>query len=163
MGESEDLLSNAPEHAARSQPSGPSAAPARHLAVVACMDARLDLFAILALKPGDAHIIRNAGGIVTDDTIRSLVLSQQLLGTREVILIHHTDCGLHGRTDEEIATTVEKSTGTRPSFPFLTFTDTTGSVRSSMTRLSESPLIVSDHLRGFVYDVETGHLNAVDP
>lgn len=163
MSESEELVSHAVEHEAHFRPTGLSAAPARHVAVVACMDARLDLSAILALKPGDAHIIRNAGGIVTDDTIRSLVLSQQLLSTREIVLIHHTDCGLYGRTDEEIADTVEAATGVRPDFPFFTFTDTAESVRSSMLRLTDSPIIDSDKMRGFVFDVETGHLAPVDP
>lgn len=138
--------------------------PADHLAIVACMDARLDVYALLGVANGDAHIIRNAGGVVTDDVIRSLCLSQRFLGTREVILIHHTDCGMQKTTDTEFNEVLEAELGVRPAWSLEAFTDPASDVRQSMERLRLSPFIQhKDHIRGFVYDVATGRLDEVQP
>lgn len=136
--------------------------PARHLAIVACMDSRMDIFEMLGLQNGDAHIIRNAGGVVTDDVIRSLLLSQRLLGTTEVILVHHTDCGLTKVTDDELKGQLEAETGIRPSFAIECFTDPYADVRQSIARLRNSPFVASkDQISGYVYEVETGLLRPV--
>jgi carbonic anhydrase len=143
-------------------PGLPAAAPRRRLAVLACMDARLDPAALLGLEDGDAHVIRNAGGVVTDDAIRSLAISQTLLGTEEIVLIHHTDCGLLTVTDEEFAERLELETGSRPGWRAHAFTDLDQSVRDSIARLRESPFVQRDSsVRGFVYEVETGRLREV--
>jgi len=137
-------------------------APASKVAVVACMDARLDLFGALGLRPGDAHVLRNAGGVVTDDTIRSVTISQRLLGTEEVILVHHTDCGMLGLDDDEFHTGIEADVGQRPPWSSDGFADLEGSVRRSIERIRTSPFIPhTDHVRGFVYDVQTGALREV--
>ena len=136
--------------------------PGRGLAVVACMDARLDTHKLLGLNEGDAHVIRNAGGVVTDDAIRSLTISQRLLGTREVILIHHTDCGMLTFRDDDVKDAIFADTGLRPSFALEAFPDLDGDVRQSIARIKASPFIpVKDHVRGFVYDCATGRLNEV--
>jgi carbonic anhydrase len=136
--------------------------PARHVAVVACMDSRLDVFALLGLGLGEAHVLRNAGGAVTDDVIRSLSISQRLLGTTEVILIHHTDCGLQKTTEDEFKGAVEAETGIRPPWAVEAFTDAGADVRQSMGRILSSPFIPhKDAVRGFVFDVATGKLNEV--
>ena len=136
--------------------------PSRHVAVVACMDARLNVYAILGLNDGEAHVIRNAGGVITDDEIRSLAISQRLLGTTEIILIHHTDCGLQKITDEEFKRQVEAETGIRPPWAVEAFTDAAADVRQSIGRLNASPFIPhKDAIRGFVFDVATGKLNEV--
>jgi carbonic anhydrase len=136
--------------------------PARGVAVVACMDARLHVSDILGLEVGDAHIIRNAGGVVTDDAIRSLVISQRLLGTTEVILIHHTDCGMLTFTDDAVKAQIQKETGIRPSFSLEAFPDLDDDVRQSIARVKASPFIPHrDQVRGFVYDVHTGALREV--
>lgn len=133
--------------------------PRRALAVVTCMDARLDVFAALGLEVGDAHIIRNAGGIVTDDVIRSLCLSQRLLDTRAIVLIGHTDCGLEGVSDDEFAARLEADTGHRPDWTAGGFERVEEAVRSSLRRLEETPFLAHrDRLAGFVYDVDTGRL-----
>ncbi|MBJ7609675.1 MAG: carbonic anhydrase [Candidatus Dormibacteraeota bacterium] len=138
--------------------------PARRVAVVACMDARLHVSQILGLEVGDAHVIRNAGGAVTDDTLRSLLISQRLLGTEEVILIHHTDCGMLTFTDDEVKTQVFEDTGIRPAFALEAFADLDEDVRQSIARITTSPLIPRrDRVRGFVYDVHTGSLREVTP
>ena len=138
-------------------------APARHLAIVACMDSRMAIFGILGLEHGDAHIIRNAGGVITDDVIRSLCLSQRALGTREIILLHHTDCGLHNVSDDDFKASLERETGIKPWWSLESFTDPYADVAQSMRRLEHSPFIAhKDHIRGFVYDVETGVLHEVD-
>ena len=143
-------------------PSDPK--PSRQLAVVACMDARLDVAEVLGLEPGDAHIMRNAGGVITDDVIRSLALSQRKLGTREIVLVHHTDCGLGKITDEEFIAELEGDAGETPPFAIESFDDVDESVRESMRRLRASPFLVSrDRVRGYVYDVESGSLREVDP
>ncbi len=136
--------------------------PARHVAVVACMDARLDVHKILGLQEGDAHVIRNAGGAVTDDAIRSLAISQRLLGTREIILIHHTDCGMLTFKDDDLKKKIESETGIRPAFALEAFSDLEDDVRQSIARIKASPFVPNkSNLRGFVYDVRTGKLNEV--
>ena len=133
--------------------------PQRRLAIVACMDSRMDIFQMLGLAHGDAHVIRNAGGVVTDDVIRSLVLSQRLLGTREIILLHHTDCGLQKVVDDELREQIEAETGILPEFSFESFKDPFQDTRQSIRRLQVSPFIShKDHIRGFVYQVEDGRL-----
>lgn len=133
--------------------------PARQLAVVACMDSRMDIFQILGLEHGAAHIIRNAGGVVTDDVIRSLVLSQRFLGTREIILIHHTDCGLQRVVASDLLEELEAETGIRPSWSIEAFKDPHQDVRQSIRRLYISPFVaLKDDIRGFVYQVEDGRL-----
>ena len=136
--------------------------PARKLAVVACMDARLHVSKILGLDEGDAHVIRNAGGAVTDDAIRSLAISQRLLGTEEVVLIHHTDCGMLTFTDDAVKAQIQKDTGIRPPFALETFSNLEDDVRQSIARIKASPFVPKkDRVRGFVYDVKTGRLNEV--
>ena len=138
-------------------------APARKVAVVACMDSRMPLFPLLGLAVGDAHVIRNAGGVITDDTIRSLTISQHLLGTREIVLVHHTDCGLQKTDDAAFADLVEQATGVRPPWPARAFTDVDADVRESIRLLQESPFLLSREVCGTVYDVATGRLRRVDP
>ena len=136
--------------------------PARGLAVVACMDARLDVHQIMGLAEGDAHVIRNAGGVVTDDAIRSLTISQRLLGTREIALIHHTDCGMLTFRDDDVKDAIEADTGLRPAFAMEAFPNLEADVRQSMARIAASPFIPhKDQVRGFVYDCATGSLNEV--
>lgn len=136
--------------------------PARKVAVVACMDARLDVYRMLGLAEGDAHVLRNAGGVVTDDVIRSLAISQRLLGTNEIVLIHHTDCGMAKFSDDELKAQITEETGIRPPFAFEAFDDEAADVRQSIRRIQASPFIPhKETLRGFVYDVETGRLNEV--
>ncbi|MXW94496.1 MAG: carbonic anhydrase [Acidimicrobiaceae bacterium] len=136
------------------------AAPARRLAVVACMDARLDVLRILGLRAGEAHIIRDAGGVATDDVIRSLCLSQRALGTREVVLVHHTDCGLQLIDEDRFLAELEAETGSRPSWPLETFADPYEDVAESIRRLRSSPFLPhKDHIWGFVYDVDDGKLH----
>ena len=138
--------------------------PARGLAVVACMDARLDVHRIMGLTEGDAHVIRNAGGVVTDDAIRSLTISQRLLGTREIALIHHTDCGMLTFRDDDVKDAIEADTGLRPAFAMEAFASLEGDVRQSMARIQASPFIPhKDQVRGFVYDCATGRLIEVSP
>jgi carbonic anhydrase len=136
--------------------------PSRQLAVVACMDSRMPLFGILGLKPGEAHILRNAGGVITDDVIRSLVLSQRFMGTREIVLVHHTDCGLMRVSEDQLRSEIERETGVRPSFSFESFQDPHANVRQSIRRLQNSPYLQHRELiSGFVYAVETGALEEV--
>jgi len=136
--------------------------PARKVAIVACMDARLQMGALLGLGEGDAHVIRNAGGVVTDDVIRSLTISQRLLGTREIMLIHHTDCGMLTFTDAELKEAIEKETGIRPPFAIDAFSDLEDDVGQSIARIKASPFVMhKDAIRGFVYEIETGRLREV--
>ena len=136
--------------------------PAQKLAVVACMDARLKVHEILGLEAGDAHVIRNAGGIVTDDAIRSLVISQRLLGTREVLIMHHTDCGMMTFHDDELKDEIEAETGLRPPFALEAFGELERDVRQSMSRILASPFIrYKEQVRGFIYDCATGRLTEV--
>jgi carbonic anhydrase len=136
--------------------------PAKHTAVVACMDARLDVYRILGLHEGDSHVIRNAGGVVTDDAIRSLVISQRLLGTTEIILIHHTDCGMLTFTDDALRASIAAETGFKPAYALNAFDDLATDVRAGIARIKADPhLLHADHVRGFIFDVATGKLNEV--
>jgi carbonic anhydrase len=136
--------------------------PASHVAIVACMDARLNVYGILGLKEGEAHVIRNAGGVVTDDEIRSLAISQRLLGTTEIILIHHTDCGMLTFTDDGFKRSIQDETGIKPEWAAEAFTDLDEDVRQSAARIKASPFVPhKDSIRGFVFDVATGKLNEV--
>jgi carbonic anhydrase len=138
------------------------ASPADRTAIITCMDARLVPEAALGLREGDAHVIRNAGGAVTEDVIRSLAISQTILGTREVMVIHHTDCGMLKASDDELKDAIESKTGARPPFAMETFPDLEGDVRQSIARIEASPLLMhKDAIRGFVYEVETGRLREV--
>jgi len=136
--------------------------PAKGVAVVACMDARLNVYAMLGLEEGQAHVIRNAGGVITDDGIRSLAISQRLLGTREIILIHHTDCGMLTFTDDDFKAAIQADTGIKPAWSAEAFSDLDTDVRQSIARIKASPFIPQkDSVRGFVFDVATGKLNEV--
>jgi len=136
--------------------------PSKHVAVVACMDARLDVYRILGLNDGEAHVIRNAGGVVTDDEIRSLAISQRLLGTREIILMHHTDCGMLTFTDDDFKRDIQKETGIKPEWAAEAFPDVEEDVRQSLRRIQGSPFVVlHNSARGFVFDVATGKLHEV--
>jgi carbonic anhydrase len=136
--------------------------PGKHLAVVACMDARLNVYGMLGLQEGEAHVIRNAGGVVTDDEIRSLAISQRLLGTEEIILIHHTDCGMLTFTDDDFKRSIQDDTGLKPEWAAESFADIDEDVRQSIARIKASPFIPKkDAVRGFVYEVETGNLREV--
>ncbi|MDH3756163.1 MAG: carbonic anhydrase, partial [Acidimicrobiia bacterium] len=138
--------------------------PTRQLAVVACMDSRMDIFGILGLGNGEAHVIRNAGGVITDDVIRSLCLSQRFLGTREILLLHHTDCGLQGVSEDVFKDEMEAEVGIKPSWALESFADPYADVRQSMRRLHLTPFVVHKaHIHGFVYDVTSGELHEVEP
>jgi carbonic anhydrase len=161
MSVTDEFLQN---NAAYSQQfSGPlPMPPSRQTAVVACMDARLNVYGILGLQEGEAHVIRNAGGVITDDEIRSLAISQRLLGTTEIILIHHTDCGMLTFTDDAFRTAIQDETGIKPPWSAESFTDLEEDVRQSIARIKASPFIPhKDAIRGFVFDVATGKLNEV--
>jgi carbonic anhydrase len=136
--------------------------PSKHVAVVACMDARLDVYRILGLGDGEAHVIRNAGGVVTDDEIRSLAISQRLLGTREIILIHHTDCGMLTFTDDAFKLDIQKETGIKPEWAAEAFADIEEDVRQSLRRIEASPFVTKhESARGFIFDVASGRLSEV--
>ena len=155
----DELLSNNDSYVREFSDHGLSLAPARHLAVVACMDSRMDIFQMLGLAHGDAHVIRNAGGVVTDDVERSLVLSQRLLNTREIVLIHHTDCGLQKVNPTEFKDELQVECGLKPAWSIESFTDPFEDTLQSMNRLHHSPFIkFKDYIRGFVYDVANGKL-----
>jgi carbonic anhydrase len=158
----DDLLRNNDAFAAAFDDGEVTARPAKGVAIVACMDARLNPYAVLGLEPGDAHVIRNAGGVITDDEIRSLAISQRLLGTQEIILIHHTDCGMLGLSDEDFKREVREDTGVEPPWPVEGFDDLEKSVRRSSERIRSSPFIPNkESIRGFVYDVKSGRLDEV--
>jgi carbonic anhydrase len=158
----DELLHNNSDYAAAFQAGDLPLPPAAQVAVVACMDARLNPYGALGLSEGDAHIIRNAGGVVTDDAIRSLTISQRLLGTREILLIHHTDCGMLTFNDDDVKAAIEKDTGLRPPFALEAFPDLDDDVRQSIRRIQASPFILNkESVRGFVYDVRTGQLREV--
>jgi carbonic anhydrase len=158
----DELLRNCADYAAAFQAGDLPLPPATQVAVVACMDARLNPYGVLGLSEGDAHIIRNAGGVVTDDAIRSLTISQRLLGTREIILIHHTDCGMLTFNDDDVKAAIEKDTGLRPPFALEAFSDLDEDVRQSIRRIQASPFIPNkESVRGFVYDVRAGQLREV--
>jgi carbonic anhydrase len=137
--------------------------PRRRLAVVTCMDSRLDVFAALGLQDGEAHVLRNAGGVITDDVIRSLAVSQRRLGTRAVMLIHHTDCGMQALTDDGFRAELQEATGVAPAFAIESFTDVDADVRQSVRRVRRSPFLLhTDLVRGFVYDVDSHRLREVE-
>lgn len=162
MSTTDDLLGNAEQYAAGFDKGDLPLPPARKVAVLACMDARLNPQKVLGLEEGDGHVIRNAGGVVTDDEIRSLAISQRLLGTEEIILIHHTDCGMLTFTDDQFAAQLEEDTGERPDWDARSFGDLEEDVRDSVRRIQESPFIPkTDNVRGFIYEVETGRLREV--
>lgn len=161
MSVTDDLLARNARYARKAR-RPESHLPALQLAVVACMDARINVETLLGLRDGDAHIIRNAGGSVTDDEIRSLAISQRLLGTREIILIHHTGCGMQTFTDDEFREALQRETGIKPPWAAEAFTDVDADVRQSIARIKASPFIPhTDAVRGFVLDVETGLLREV--
>jgi carbonic anhydrase len=154
----DELLARNKQYA-QTFPGPAPGAPALRLAVVACMDSRLDVHGALGLSVGDAHVMRNAGGVVTDDMIRSLVISQRLLGTREIILIHHTDCGMLKFTEDEMKDAIEADTGLRPPWATEAFLSPDRSVRNSIARLRTSPFVPhTDRIRGFVFDIGAGLL-----
>jgi carbonic anhydrase len=162
VSSTDELLANNAAYAASFDRPGLQAQPVRKLAVVACMDSRLNVFAALGLREGEAHVIRNAGGVVTADVIRSLTISQRLLGTEEIVLIHHTDCGMTKFSEDEFKNTIEAETGLRPAWAAECFTDVDSDVRESIARIRASPFIPHrDSVRGFVYEVETGRLREI--
>ena len=156
-----DRMLAANEVFAGDPPGQRPAAPVRGAAVVACMDARMDVYRLLGLQIGDAHVIRNAGGVVTEDVLRSLAISQHVLGTREVLLVHHTRCGLEGADEGAFATAVEQATGQRPEWSMRAFADVEEDVRESLRLVRDCPYLLSHDVRGTIYDVETGRLREI--
>ena len=162
MSAADNLMSNNANYAESFDKGHLASPPALKMVVVTCMDARLDTHRLLGIAEGDAHVIRNAGGVVSDDVIRSLLISQRLLGTREVMVIHHTGCGMATFRDDDLKDAIEEETGLRPSFALEAFRDLGQDVRQSMARIQASPFIpAKDAIRGFVYDVRTGRLAEV--
>ena len=162
MSTTDELLANNEKYVAVFDKGDLPLPPGKKTAVVACMDARLNVYGALGLQEGDAHVIRNAGGVVTDDEIRSLANSQRLLGTEEIILIHHTDCGMLTFKDDELKAAIQEETGIKPEWAAESFSDLDQDVRQSIARIKASPFIPrKDSIRGFVYEVETGRLREV--
>src|SRR5579884_1961035 len=162
MSVTDELLANAERYAETFDRGGLPMPPAKRVAVLACMDARLNPYGLLGLREGDAHVIRNTGGVVTDDEIRSLAISQRLLGTNEIILIHHTDCGMLTFTDDEFKKSIQDDTGIKPTWAAEAFPDLDDDIRQSIARIKASPFIPNkESIRGFVFDVATGKLNEV--
>jgi len=162
LSSTDEFVANAERYAASFAKGDLPLPPAKHSAVVACMDARLNPYGVLGLSEGDSHVIRNAGGVVTDDVIRSLAISQRLLGTTEIVLIHHTGCGMLTFRDDEVKAQIEADTGLRPPFALEAFPDLESDVRQSIARIKASPFVPNkDSIRGFVYEVETGRLREV--
>lgn len=162
MTVTDDLLANGERYAETFEGGSLPMPPAKRVAVLACMDARINPYGLLGLSEGDAHVIRNAGGVVTEDAIRSLAISQRLLGTEEIILIHHSDCGMLTFKDDEFRREIQRDTGIRPGWAAEAFDDPDEDVRQSIARLKVSAFIPhKEHIRGFVYDVKTGRLNEV--
>ncbi|MCX6389025.1 MAG: carbonic anhydrase [Solirubrobacterales bacterium] len=162
MSVTDELLANAEQYADTFDKGDLPMPPGRKIAIVACMDARLNPYGLLGLNEGDAHVIRNAGGVITDDEIRSLAISQRLLGTEEIVLIHHTDCGMLTFTDDEFKRGIQDEIGIKPEWAAEAFTDVDDDVRQSLARVHASPFIpLKDSVRGFVYEVETGRLREV--
>ena len=162
MSQTDELLKNNEAYAAKFDKGGLPLPPARKVAVVACMDARLNPSYLLGLEEGDAHVIRNAGGVITDDEIRSLAISQRLLGTEEIILIHHTDCGMLTFHDDEFRRQIQDDVGIKPQWAPESFADLEEDVRQSKARIEASPFVPrKDSIRGFIYDVDTGRLQEV--
>ena len=163
MTVTDELLANAERYAATFDKGALPLPPAKHIAIVACMDARLNPYGLLGLSEGDAHVIRNAGGIITQDELRSLAISQRLLGTKEIVLIHHTDCGMLTFTDDAFRQQIETETGIKPTWAAEAFTDLDTDVRQNLARVhAEAAIPIKDSVRGFVYDVATGKLREVD-
>jgi carbonic anhydrase len=164
MSVTDQLLENAASYAGTFNKGDLPMPPGKRVAIVACMDARLNPYGIFGLSEGDAHVVRNAGGAVTDDAIRSLAISQRLLGTEEIILVHHTDCGMLTFTDEAFARQLQEDTGIRPPWAAEAFSDLDAELRQSMARIKASPFVPKkDAVRAFVYDVATGRLREVHP
>jgi carbonic anhydrase len=162
MSATDELLQNNAAYAESFDKGDLALPPAKGVAVVACMDARLNIYGMLGLQEGDAHVIQNAGGVITDDEIRSLAISQRLLGTCEIVLVHHTDCGMLTFADDEVKAQIQDDVGIKPPFPLESFTDLEEDVRQSIARIQASPFIPNkDSVRGFVYEVETGRLREV--
>ncbi len=162
MSVTDELLRNNEEYARSFDKGDLPMPPGKNLAVVACMDARLNVYGMLGLEEGDAHVIRNAGGVITDDEIRSLVISQRLLGTREIVLIHHTDCGMLTFEDDEVKGQIQADVGIKPEFALEAFSNLEEDVRQSVARIEASPFIPhKESVRGFIYEVETGRLREV--
>ena len=162
MSVTDELLQNAKTYSASFDKGDLPMPPGKKVAVVACMDARLNPYGLLGLKEGDAHVIRNAGGVITDDEIRSLAISQRLLGTEEIVLLHHTDCGMLTFTDDEFKRSIEEETGIKPAWAPESFTDLDEDLRQSLARVKASPFIPEKRsVRGFVYEVENGTLREV--
>jgi carbonic anhydrase len=163
MSVTDELIANNEAYAASFDKGDLPMPPGKKVAVVACMDARLNVYGMLGLSEGEAHVIRNAGGVVTDDEIRSLAISQRLLGTEEIILIHHTDCGMLTFTDDAFKASVQEDTGIKPEWAAEAFADLDADVRQSIARIKASPFVPrKDAIRGFIYEVETGRLREVD-
>ena len=163
MSATDDFLANNARYTESFDKGHVPLPPGRKTAIVACMDARIETGSLLGLEEGDAHVIRNAGGVVTDDVLRSLTISQRLLGTREIILIHHTDCGMVTFSDDAVKAQIEADTGLRPPFALEAFPDAEEDVRQSIRRIEACPFIPEKgQIRGFVYDVATGKLNEVE-
>jgi carbonic anhydrase len=159
----DELVANNTTHASSLPARHLDVRPSRKLAIVTCMDSRLDVFAALGLGDGEAHVLRNAGGVITDDVIRSLAVSQRRLGTREVMLIHHTDCGMLSLTDDGFRAELQEATGVAPAFAIESFADLDADVRQSILRVRRSPFLLHrDRVRGFVYDVDTHRLREVE-
>ena len=162
MSATDEMLENAARYAGSFDRGELPLPPAKGVAIVACMDARLNVYGLLGLSEGDAHVIRNAGGVITDDEIRSLAISQRLLGTREIVLIHHTDCGMLTFSDDEFRAQVQEDTGIKPEWAAEAFDDLEQDVRQSVARVKASPFIPhKESVRGFVYDVTSGRLQEV--
>ena len=164
MTVTDDLLKNADAYAESFSKGGLPMPPTKKVAVLACMDARLNVYGLLGLSEGDAHVIRNAGGVVTEDAVRSLTISQRLLGTEEIILVRHSDCGMLTSKDDEVKDQIVAEIGIRPAFALEAFSDPDDDVRQSIARIKASPFIPKkDKVRGFVYEVESGRLRPVTP
>jgi carbonic anhydrase len=161
MSTTDQLLRNSEAYAKAFDKGDLPVPPAKRIAILACMDARLNLYGIFGLREGDAHIIRNAGGVATDDAIRSLAISQRLLGTDEIVLVHHSGCGMLTFTDDDFRQQIEQDTGVRPPWAAEAFSDPDGDVRQSIARIKTSPFLPNKNVRGFVYETEKGSLREV--
>jgi carbonic anhydrase len=161
MSSTDELLSNNSSYAAGFTKGDLPLPPAKKVAVLACMDARLDPAKALGLQEGDAHVIRNAGGVATEDALRSLVISQRLLGTEEIILVHHTDCGMETFSDDAVKEQIRADTGLRPSFALEAFPKAEEDVKQTAARIKANPFVPKKNIRGFVYEVETGRLREI--
>jgi carbonic anhydrase len=162
MSSTDDLLANNAGYVAQFQKGSLPILPAKKVAVLACMDARLDPARALGLEEGDAHVIRNAGGVATEDALRSLMISQRLLGTEDIVLIHHTDCGMETFRDDQVKDQILADTGLRPHFALEAFPAAEDDVRQTAARIRANPFVPHKNIRGFVYEVESGALREVE-